>query len=102
MKHLQIKPDADFKVLAGTSRSQAAIMVLQPQETTGGPDNKHDRSDQWLYVISGQGKAIVTGQEIELGAGSLLLIEAGETHEIKNTSGSQPLETLNFYTPPEY
>lgn len=102
MKHLQIKPDADFKVLAGTSRSQAAIMTLKPQEATGGPDNKHDKSDQWLYVISGQGKAIVAGQEITLEAGSLLLIEAGETHEIVNSSDVHPLETLNFYTPPEY
>jgi mannose-6-phosphate isomerase-like protein (cupin superfamily) len=102
MKHLVIKPDHDFKVVAGTLRSQAAIMTLAPGEATGGADNRHERSDQWLYVISGQGRAIVEGQNIELANGSLLLIEAGERHEIINTSGEQPLETLNIYTPPEY
>ncbi|RYE65571.1 MAG: cupin domain-containing protein, partial [Rhizobiaceae bacterium] len=33
--------------------------------------------------------------------GSLLLIERGERHEIRNT-GDAPLVTINFYTPPAY
>ena len=102
MKHLQLEMNDDFKVIAGTSRSQAAIMVLEPNEATGGPDNKHEKSDQWLYVISGQGRATVAGQQVDLSPGSLLLIEAGETHEIVNTSKTQPLESLNIYAPPEY
>jgi len=103
MKHLKIEqPKDDFKVLAGTGRSQVAVMVLGPNESTGGPDNKHERSDQWLYVLAGEGTATVAGQQIDLGPGSLLLIEAGETHEITNTSSQRPLETINIYAPPEY
>jgi mannose-6-phosphate isomerase-like protein (cupin superfamily) len=34
-------------------------------------------------------------------AGSLVLIERGTTHEIRNT-GRTPLKTLNVYVPPAY
>jgi mannose-6-phosphate isomerase-like protein (cupin superfamily) len=78
MKTIKINPTEDFKVIAQTSRSQAANMVLDAYESTGGPDNKHDNSDQWLYVISGTGKAIVDGKETKISEGTLLLIEAGE------------------------
>ena len=49
MKKIDIKPKHFFNVLESTSRSQVAEMVLGPKEATGGPDNKHPESDQWLY-----------------------------------------------------
>lgn len=90
-----------FDVVAGTRRSQAATMVLGPGESTGGPENRHPDSDQWLYVVSGSGRAVVEGATVELGPGTLLLIEAGEAHEI-SASEDGLLETLNVYAPPEY
>lgn len=101
MKITKVNYNSDFKVIAGNEKLQAAVMVLDPYTSTGGPDNKHDESDQWLYVSSGKGVAIVSGKEVRLEEESLLLIEAGETHEIKNTE-AKPLKTLNFYCPPEY
>ncbi len=101
MKTFKIEPEEGFKVLGGTKKSQSATMVLAAGDKTGGPDNKHDSSDQWLYVISGKGKAVIDGKETEFGAGKLILIEAGETHEIINNSEDR-LVTLNFYAPPEY
>lgn len=76
-------------------------MVLKPGDSTGGDDNRHEKSDQWLYVVSGEGQALVKGRKVPLESGSLLLIEAGEVHEIKN-SGAQPLVTINVYAPPTY
>ena len=96
-----IDPSDFFEVVAGTSRSQAATMVLAPGQTTGGPDNRHARSDQWLYVVAGVGTGVVAGREAELRPGTLLLIEAGEAHELTNT-GSDALKTLNLYAPPVY
>lgn len=90
-----------FEVVASTHRSQAATMVLAPGESTGGPENRHPGADQWLYVISGEGLGTVEGQRVEIVPGSLLLIEAGESHEIENT-GKDPLRTINVYAPPEY
>jgi mannose-6-phosphate isomerase-like protein (cupin superfamily) len=76
-------------------------MVLAVGESTGGPTNAHEASDQWLFVIDGKGEATVDGRTASLISGSLLLIEAQETHEIVNT-GPSPLVTLSIYAPPEY
>jgi len=77
------------------------MMVIKPGDCEGGPDNKHEGADQWLFVLSGVGEATVSKKKRKLSAGTLLLIEAGEPHEIKNT-GKSPLRTVNFYAPPEY
>jgi mannose-6-phosphate isomerase-like protein (cupin superfamily) len=90
-----------FSVKIGNKRAQAATMVLAPGESEGGPDNRHRGSDQWLYVVSGTGRAVIGGRSHELAPGTLLLIERGSTHEIRN-SGRRALETLNFYVPPAY
>jgi len=90
-----------FKVLMGTRRGQAAQMTLAPGAVEGGPYNRHGGADQWLYVISGRGMAMIEGRQQALRAGTLLLIERGERHQIRNT-GRTPLKTLNFYAPPAY
>ncbi|MGH2437073.1 MAG: cupin domain-containing protein [bacterium] len=90
-----------FRVVGSTRRSQAATMVLKPGDSTGDEENRHEKSDQWLYVVSGEGQAVVKGKKVPLETGSLLLIAAGEVHEIKNT-GAQPLVTINVYAPPAY
>lgn len=101
MKRMMIGAEEGFEVLATTSRSQAASMVLAPGESTGGPDNRHAASDQWLFVTEGRGSALVEGQRVPLQPGTLLLIEAGEAHEITN-EGDGPLVSVNVYAPPEY
>lgn len=90
-----------FKVVGGTARSQGATMILRPGQSTGGADNVHEQSDQWLYVVSGAGEATVDGRVVALGPSALLLIEAGEPHEIRNT-GKASLVTISVYAPPAY
>lgn len=90
-----------FDVLGGSERSQAATMTLAPGQSTGGPTNAHAASDQWLYVVSGTGTATVEDERCALDPGTLVLIEAGEVHEITN-DGDEPFETINVYAPPEY
>jgi mannose-6-phosphate isomerase-like protein (cupin superfamily) len=90
-----------FKVSLANRRGQAATMTIAPGETEGGPGNRHRGADQWLFVESGAGAAIVNGRRHALRAGSLILIERGERHEIRNT-GRRPLRTLNLYVPPAY
>lgn|SRR5574341_1248475 len=102
MKHIRTGGTrAFFRVIAGTRRSQGATMVLRPGASTGGDDNVHKKSDQWLYVVSGRGRATVGTHTTTIRRGSLLLIEAGERHEIKN-DGAHPLVTINVYAPPAY
>jgi mannose-6-phosphate isomerase-like protein (cupin superfamily) len=90
-----------FRVALGNARAQAAEMVLEPGKAEGDSRNRHRGADQWLYVISGSGTATVNKRRYVLRAGSLLLIERGDEHEIRNT-GRAPLKTLNVYVPPAY
>ena len=90
-----------FDVVGETERSKAATMILEAGQSTGGPSNRHPTSDQWLYVKSGRGTAIVDGEPCDLRAGVLVLFEAGDAHEIRN-EGEEPLETINVYAPPDY
>ena len=76
-------------------------MVIEPGDCEGGSDNRHRGADQWLFVVSGTGAAIVNNRRHTLRAGTILLIEKGDTHEIRNT-GRTPLKTLNVYVPPAY
>ena len=101
MKHKTLEFNIPFEVVSTAEKAQAAVMTVPPGQTVGGDDNVHDKSDQWLFVVSGNGEAVVAGKRQALTRHSLLVIEAGEAHEIRNT-GNAPLETLNVYTPPEY
>jgi mannose-6-phosphate isomerase-like protein (cupin superfamily) len=85
----------------GNKRGQAATMVIPPGDCEGGPDNRHRGADQWLFVLSGTGVAVLGGRTHRLKAGSLVLVERGTTHEIRNT-GRTLLKTLNVYVPPAY
>jgi mannose-6-phosphate isomerase-like protein (cupin superfamily) len=108
MKHVKTgKKRGKFNLLANTRQVQAAMMTLRPGGTSDEePSNEHSGSEQWLFVISGSGEAKIgkrRGQlrRIKLEAGSLLIIEKGELHQIVNSS-KRSLRTINFYAPPAY
>lgn len=99
MKSRTLEFKSAFQVVLATREAQAAVMTIAPGGSSGG-ESVH-AGDQWLFVLSGTGEAQVQGERHPLTAYSLIVIEAGERHEIFNTS-NVPLETLNFYTPPEF
>lgn len=101
MKRKALRFGKGFRVALGNRRSQAAEMVLEPGKAEGDPGNRHRGADQWLFVKEGRGVATVNGRRYALRAGSLMLIEAGERHEVRAV-GREPLRTLNFYVPPAY
>jgi mannose-6-phosphate isomerase-like protein (cupin superfamily) len=101
MQSDDLKFNAGFRVSVGNARSQGAVMVLARGGSEGGPGNRHRGADQWLFVVEGTGVAIVEQREVKLRAGTLLLIERGERHEIRNT-GRGLLKTVSVYLPPAY
>src|SRR4051794_17696382 len=92
MRHKHLRFGKGFRVSIGNARAQAAEMVIEPGDCEGGPDNRHRGADQWLFVVGGRGVAIVNGKRVPLREGTMLLIEKGNTHEIRNTGRSR-LET---------
>jgi mannose-6-phosphate isomerase-like protein (cupin superfamily) len=67
----------------------------------GGSHNLHKGADQWLHVVDGSGVAIINGPRTRLKAGTIVLIEAGDRHEIRNT-GRTLLKTVSVLVPPAY
>jgi mannose-6-phosphate isomerase-like protein (cupin superfamily) len=101
MKRKQLQFGKGFKVIFGNLHSQAAQMVIAPGKSEGGPHNRHREADQWLYVVSGEGVVKAGRQRLPLRAGTLLFIEHGDLHEVRN-SGRALLKTINLYVPPGY
>jgi mannose-6-phosphate isomerase-like protein (cupin superfamily) len=101
MKRKRLSLRVGFHVGITTRSAQAATMVLVPGGKEGGPDNRHRGADQWLYVLSGTGRAVLNGRGTPLSEGVLVLIKRGDVHEIRNT-GRRQLKTLNLYVPPAY
>ena len=101
MKRKTLRFGRGFRLALRNKHAQAAEMVLAPGENEGGPENYHRGSDQWLFVVEGQGVAIVNRRKYPLRSGVLMVIERGDTHEILAT-GSTPLRTLSIYVPPAY
>jgi mannose-6-phosphate isomerase-like protein (cupin superfamily) len=91
-----------FHVLTSTRDAQAAMMTLRPgRSTADAPENEHPRCEQWLFVVSGIGRAVVGRRRLTIETNSLLLIEKGELHQITCT-GRKALITINVYVPPAY
>ena len=101
MQKAQLRFDEGFAVALMSRRAQVATLTLAPGGSTGGPDNRHQGADQWLYVVSGEGVAAVDGTDHVLGPGMVMQIEHGESHEIR-CAGTAPLQILNFYEPPAF
>jgi mannose-6-phosphate isomerase-like protein (cupin superfamily) len=101
MKRRHLRFGRGFRVVLENARAQAATMTISPGDAEGGPTNRHRGADQWLFVVSGTGSGRVNGKRHALKAGTLLLIERKDRHEIKCT-GRKALRTLNFYLPPAY
>ena len=108
MKHIRTGfKRGQFDLLVATREAQAAKMTLRPGAASDDePSNEHPHSEQWLFVLSGKGQALVGKRRgalrrLELAANSLLVIEKGELHQIKNT-GRKSLDTINLYVPPAY
>jgi mannose-6-phosphate isomerase-like protein (cupin superfamily) len=101
MKSEQLTFRPGFRLSIANSRSQAAVMVLAAGGKEGGSDNRHQGADQWLYVSEGTGVAIINGHRTPLKPGKIILIEAGDRHEVRNT-GRSLLKTISVYLPPAY
>lgn len=101
MQRKSLRFGKGFRVAFNVRRAQAAEMVLAPGESEGNADNRHRGADQWMYVVAGTGVAVIEGRSVPLKAGTLLVIERRERHEVRNT-GHGMLKTLNFYSPPAF
>ena len=85
------------QVLFTGPQSQLVVMALKPYEDIG--MEIHPDNDQFIRVESGDGLAIIDGQEFQLKDGSAVVIPAGAEHNIINTSTSDAMKLYTIYSP---
>lgn len=87
-----------FRVVLYTAQhSQLVLMSLNPTEEIG--MEVHEIVDQFIRVESGEGKAILNGEEHLIADGVALVVPAGTQHNIVNTSSEKKLKLYTIYSP---
>ena len=83
------------KDLIGTDALGARRWSLEPSAKTS--QFEHGSSEQLLYVISGDGSAVVNGDTLPLGVETMLWLEPGDSCQF--LAGEGGIEILQGYTP---
>jgi len=79
-----------------------SMMVVEQRLAAGGiPVHAHVWEDEVIYILSGQGVAIVgpDQQEVPVGKGTTLYIPMGSWHGLVNASETERMEALFVTTP---
>ena len=91
----------NIKVARVSVPSTNLVALTQTLAASGIPVHLHTFEDELIYVISGQGAAIVGDdrEEVALEAGSVVYIPIGEWHGVRNANPEQRMEILLVTTP---
>lgn len=82
-------------LLAGPGDGSSASVFFEVWEPGGAqPDNSHPKSTEVFVVLAGTGLAHSDEHTVALAAGSVLVLHAGSTHRIENTSSTERLYTV--------
>lgn len=88
------------QVLYTANHMQLVLMCLKPGEEIG--EEVHAENDQFLRFESGTGSVVIDGNEYLVSDGSAVIVPAGATHNVVNTSDSESLQLYTIYTPPHH
>jgi mannose-6-phosphate isomerase-like protein (cupin superfamily) len=95
------KTNTDYRRVIYTGfNQQFVLMSIEP-----GDDIKmeiHENHDQFLRIEKGEGIAIISGVKYTLADDTVVIIPAGSSHQIINTSKTEPLKLYTIYSPPEH
>lgn len=93
------KDNKNFRnVIFTGKKSQLVLMSLRESEEIG--LEVHD-GDQIIYVVDGEGAAVLDQKKEEVEKGSIIFVPAGVQHNVLNT-GDEPLKLFTIYAPPQH
>ena len=93
------KENDNFReVLFTGAFSQVVVMSLSESGDIG--LERHD-VDQFIYVVDGEGTALLGGSEEELDKGDALCVPARTWHNVIN-GGHEPMKLFTVYSPPAH
>jgi mannose-6-phosphate isomerase-like protein (cupin superfamily) len=96
-----LRHDDFFAVLQTETKSQTAVMVLEPGKASGKFVNEHPNSEQVVLVAEGEILAEIGDEKATLRKGDVIIIPRKATHRLVNHSGSSAT-IFSVYAPPGY
>ncbi len=87
------------QVLETGEHTQIVVMSIAPAGEIG--EEVHTDTDQVLYFVEGEGKAVLDGEEKTFGKDDIVLVKAGTKHNFVNT-GNSDLKIITAYSPPHH
>lgn len=109
MKKFRVSPVSDFKARKFSSLSIRFLNMLEgwpvsiaheniPRNGKDLPFVIHERTNEFIYILSGGGEAWAGNKSFEVAAGDCLLIPAGVRHRF--VTGKKPIAALSVFSPP--
>jgi mannose-6-phosphate isomerase-like protein (cupin superfamily) len=86
------------RVVFTGAKSQLVLMSLHPTEEIG--VEAHD-VDQLLFVVKGEGQAVIDGKTSALEKGTMICVPAGARHNVINM-GDESMKLFTVYAPPQH
>lgn len=94
------KMNTNFREVVETGKdTQIVIMSLLPNEDIG--EEVHPKNDQVLYLVEGEGKAVLDDEAMLFREGDMVLVKAGTKHNFINT-GEKDMKIITLYSPPAH
>jgi mannose-6-phosphate isomerase-like protein (cupin superfamily) len=87
------------EVLSTGPNCQVVVMSIPPGGEIG--EEVHDRVDQVLVCVEGEGSAVLEGQRSPVHRGHLVHVPAGTRHNLVN-AGAGDLKLYTVYAPPQH
>ncbi len=88
------------QVLYTGKHTQLVLMSLAPDEEIG--QEIHEDNDQFFRFESGEGRVVIDGNEYPVSDGSAVVVPAGSSHNVINTSSANDLKLYTLYSPPHH
>lgn len=94
------KENTNFRTVLHTGlHSQLVVMHIPIGEDIG--EEVHDHTDQTLFIVEGEGQAIINGETRSIEEHDVVFVPAGAVHNFKNT-GDEALKLFTMYAPAQH
>ena len=97
IEKLTLENDNFRQVLYTAGHCQLVLMSLKPGEEIG--SEVHPDNDQFFRFEKGEGKVFINETEYSVGDGDAVIVPAGATHNVINTSTTEALKLYTIYAP---
>jgi len=100
IERLTLENESFRKVLYTAEHCQLVLMSLAPGVEIG--SEVHEDGDQFFRFEKGEGKVVINETEYAVSDGDSVIVPAGATHNVINTSTSEALKLYTIYAPPHH